>query len=61
MSVANDYFGLFDRINIANCAMRRANENLMDADRFTGEYQTVRAWTHYRCVITKAYSYVETD
>ena len=50
---------LFDRINIANCAMRRANENVMDGDRFTDEYYTAKFWTRYRCIITKTCSYVD--
>jgi hypothetical protein len=52
---------LFDRINIANCAMLRAKQHILDNERFTGEYQTARSWVKYRCVITKAYSFVENN
>jgi hypothetical protein len=48
-----DQITLFDRVNLANCAMRRAEEHLSDAERFTAEFQTVRAWTKYRCNIYK--------
>ena len=43
---------LFDRINLARCAMERANRHILDEKRFTGEYQTARAWTKYKCIIT---------
>lgn len=39
---------LFDRINLARCAMDRAKQNLDNNDRFTGEYMTARLWNGYR-------------
>lgn len=59
MSAQSDYLDLFDRINLANCAMERARQNVFDQDRFYGEYKTARFWTKYRCMITKDYSYVD--
>ena len=52
---------LFDRINLAACAMRRAQGNILDGQRFNAEYESARAWNKYKCVITKSYSYVETN
>jgi hypothetical protein len=57
---------LFDRVNIANCAAQRARNNLMNDDRFTGEFQTVKCWTNYRCYIGtrmngEQFHYVEHD
>jgi hypothetical protein len=59
MSVFNDDINLFDRINLAACAMRRAQECILDQQRFNDEYSSARAWNKYKCVITKNYSYVE--
>lgn len=59
MSLYLDELTLFDRINLAACAMRRAAENTLDANRFQGEYSSARAWNKYKCVITKNYSYVD--
>ena len=59
MSVFTDNINLFDRINLAACAVRRASENTLDADRFQSEYNSARAWNKYKCVITKSYSYVD--
>ena len=59
MSLYLDELTLFDRINLADCAARRAQQNTMDADRFKGEYDTARLWHKYRCIITKTYSYVD--
>ena len=39
---------LYDRINLAHCAMRRGEAVIRDEKRFHGEYETARAWTHYR-------------
>jgi hypothetical protein len=40
---------MFDRINLANCAVQRACAAAgMDGDRFSGEYRTARMWTKYR-------------
>lgn len=51
MSSSIEQMTLFDRVNIANCAMRRAMDNVFDTERFSGEYETVRTWTRYRCSI----------
>ena len=59
MSLYLDELTLFDRINLAACAMRRASANTLDGDRFHREYITARAWNKYKCVITKTYSYVD--
>ena len=59
MSLYLDELTLFDRINLAACAMRRASENTLDGTRFQGEYTSARAWNKYKCVITKSYSYVD--
>lgn len=39
---------LFDRIHLAHCAMRRAEEHLFDTERFTAEYFTARMWVKYK-------------
>jgi hypothetical protein len=52
---------LFDRINLASCAMKRAEHSVLKRDTFQGEYETARAWTKYRCYITKTVSFVEPD
>ena len=52
---------LFDRINLANCAMERAKQNALDTDRFHGEFTTARNWTKYKCYISKTVSFVEAD
>ncbi len=59
MAAFNDNINLFDRINLANCAMRRAQANVIDEQRFYGEYRTARMWNKYKCVITTNYSYVD--
>lgn len=59
MSVFTDEINLFDRINLAACAMRRAQANVLDEQRFNAEYLSARAWNKYKCVITKTYSYVD--
>jgi hypothetical protein len=51
MSALTDSLTLFDRINIAKCASTRAQQAVLDADRFTGEFQTARMWVRYRCNI----------
>lgn len=50
---------VFDRLNIAQCAARRATYSCSDADRFGGEYLTVKAWMRYRCYISKKHSFIE--
>ena len=59
MSPTLDYLNMFDRINLAACAVRRAQVNILDEQRFNGEYESARAWNKYKCVITKSYSYVD--
>jgi hypothetical protein len=59
MSATLDYLNMFDRINLAACAVRRAQVNILDEQRFNGEYESARAWNKYKCVITKTYSYVD--
>lgn len=53
--------GLLDRINIANCAAKRAELHCLDSERFTGEFQTARMWTRYKCYISTRCSFVEND
>ena len=52
---------LFDRINIANCAVQRAVGNVTNQERFISEYHSARMWTKYKCYITKSISFVETN
>jgi hypothetical protein len=59
MAATLDYLNMFDRINLAACAVRRAQVNILDEQRFNGEYESARAWNKYKCVITKSYSYVD--
>jgi len=42
---------LFDRINLANCAARRAEANFMDAERYHAEYMTARMWHRNNCYV----------
>ena len=60
-AVPMDSLGLFDRINLAQCAAKRAQLNAFSNERFTGEFETARSWTRYRCFITSAVSFVETN
>jgi len=41
---------LFDRVNIARCAMERAQQHVHNQERFNGEYATVRLWVRKQCV-----------
>ena len=59
MSAYTNSLDFFDRINLAACAMRRAQANVLDEQRFNGEFKTARLWNKYKCVITKTYSYVD--
>ena len=59
MSAATDSITLFDRINLARCAMERANYHLLDEQRFTSEYYTARSWTKYKCIISSTYQLVD--
>ena len=59
MSVVSDSITLFDRINLAACAKRRAVDNVLDSTRFSGEYDTARLWIKYRCIKYSDYSFIE--
>ena len=59
MSAYTDNINLFDRINLASCAQRRASANVLDSTRFSGEYDTARLWMKYRVVHGLTYSYIE--
>ena len=61
MSAVTDEINLFDRINLAACAVRRAQANVLDEQRFNSEYNSARMWNKYKCVITKQYSYVDNN
>jgi hypothetical protein len=59
MSAYTDDLSMFDRINLAACARRRAAANVLDSTRFEGEYDTARLWMKYRLIKTTHYSYIE--
>jgi hypothetical protein len=59
MALFLDELTLFDRINLASCAQRRAEMNVINDDRFTSEFKTAKMWTKYRCVITTHSSYID--
>jgi len=59
MSAYVDQLTMFDRINLAACAQRRATQNLLDSNRWNGEYNTARLWMKYRLIKTTTYSYIE--
>jgi hypothetical protein len=59
MSAVTDNLNMFDRINLADCAKRRASANVLDSTRFESEYDTARLWMKYRLVKTTTYSYIE--
>jgi len=61
MSAVTDNINLFDRINLAACAQRRASANVLDSTRFHGEYDTARLWMKYRLVKYSTYSYIDED
>jgi hypothetical protein len=51
---------LFDRINLANCAMKRAEKvALYDDARFHGEYETVRLWSRHRVYNSSKCQFIE--
>lgn len=52
---------LFERINVARCAVERAKQNLTDTQRFQGEFETAKMWTRYKCYISTRCSFVEPD
>lgn len=39
---------IFDKINLAHCAIQRANSNYSNTDRFCGEYDSVLCWYNHR-------------
>jgi len=51
---------LYDRINLAHCAMRRSETMFRDERRFQGEYETARLWIKYRIHISPNCQFVET-
>jgi hypothetical protein len=59
MSAVTNNLNMFDRINLAACARRRASDNVLNSTRFEGEYDTARLWMKYRLVKTTNYSYIE--
>ena len=59
MAAYTDYLNMFDRINLADCAKRRASSNVLDEARFNGEYDTARLWMKYRLIKTTNCSYIE--
>jgi hypothetical protein len=59
MSAYVENLTLFDRINLAACAQRRATENVLDSTRFNGEFDTARLWMKYRLVKYSNYSFIE--
>jgi hypothetical protein len=53
---------LFDRINLANCAVQRATAApIRDRVRFEDEYETARLWTKYRIHASGSYRFIEAD
>jgi len=61
MRTTNSNLSLFDRINVARCAMERAHNHNFDRDRFVDEYTTAKMWTRYKCYISTTVSFVEPD
>ena len=61
MSAITDNINMFDRINLASCAQRRASANVLDSTRFEGEFNTARLWMKYRLTKTTTYSFVDFD
>jgi len=59
MSAFTDSINLFDRVNLAACAQRRASENVLNPTRWNGEYDTARLWMKYRLVKYTTLSYIE--
>ena len=50
-----EVLSLFDRINLAHCAMQRAQENVCN-ERFHEEYETARMWHRNNCYIRTTYT-----
>ena len=61
MSALTDNLNMFDRINLAACAERRASENVLNSTRWNGEYDTARLWMKYRLVKYTTISYIDED
>jgi hypothetical protein len=61
MRTTETNLNLFERINIARCAMERASYNSLDRNRFVDEYTTAKMWTRYKCYISTTISFVEPD
>jgi len=61
MRTTDSNLSLFDRINVARCAMERAHNNSLDRNRFVDEYTTAKMWTRYKCYISTIVSFVEPD
>jgi hypothetical protein len=47
---------LFDRINLAACAAKRAEEYVTNTERFYAEYNTARMWHRNNSYIRTTYS-----
>jgi hypothetical protein len=55
-----DSIDLFDRVNLAHCAMRRARSHVFgNDDTFRSEIETCRLWNNYRCYNSPFVSYKE--
>jgi len=53
---------LFDRINLANCAVQRAiAAPIRDRVRFEDEYGTARLWAKYRIHTSGSCRFIEAD
>jgi len=61
MHTVDSNLSLFDRINVARCAVERAKNNCFDCDRFVDEFATAKMWTRYKCYISTTLSFVEPD
>lgn len=59
--MSNRIITLFDRINLANCAVLRSETTVLDGDRFLREYETARMWTRYRVYNSPGCQFVEVD
>lgn len=52
MAASLDYLTVFDRIRLANSAMKRAELNVFDETRFIAEYNTAKLWMRHKVVTT---------
>jgi hypothetical protein len=55
MYTSPNILSLFDRINLANCAMMRAKQHVL-SNRFDDEYETARMWHRNNCYIRTTYT-----